>query len=65
MENVENNEKQYNGIDRTKFIENIKYTENELLKLQKQFDEGKIDKSQLSKEQIADLTKLYKEQVNE
>ena len=36
-----------------------------LLKLQKQFDNGEIDKSQLSKKQIADLTTLYKKQIND
>lgn len=50
------------------FMESIRNVENEetkLLKLQKQFDNKEIDKSQLSKEQIADLTALYKKQINE
>ena len=48
------------------FIESIRNVENEqtkLLKLQEQFDNRKIEKSQLSKEQIADLTALYKKQM--
>ena len=50
------------------FIESIRNVENEqtkLLKLQEQFDNRKIEKSQLSKEQIADLTALYKKQIND
>lgn len=50
------------------FIEYIRNVENEqtkLLKLQEQFDNRKIEKSQLSKEQIADLTALYKKQIND
>lgn len=50
------------------FIESIRNVEDEetkLLKLQKQFDNKKIDTSQLSKEQIADLTALYKKQIND
>ena len=35
------------------------------MKLQEQFDNRKIEKSQLSKEQIADLTALYKKQIND
>ena len=50
------------------FIESIRNVENEqtkLLKLQEQFDNRKFEKSQLSKEQIADLTALYKKQIND
>ena len=50
------------------FIESIRNVENEqtkLLKLQEQFDNRKIEKSQLSKEQIADLTALYKKEIND
>ena len=50
------------------FIESIRNVENEqtkLLKLQEQFDNRKIEKSQLSKEQIADLTALNKKQIND
>lgn len=50
------------------FIESIRNVENEqtkLLKLQEQFDNRKIEKSQLSKEQIANLTALYKKQIND
>ena len=50
------------------FIESIRNVENEqtkLLKLQEQFDNRKIEKSQLSKVQIADLTALYKKQIND
>ena len=50
------------------FIESIRNVENEQtksLKLQEQFDNRKIEKSQLSKEQIADLTALYKKQIND
>ena len=50
------------------FIESIRNVENEqtkLLKLQEQFDNRKIEKRQLSKEQIADLTALYKKQIND
>ena len=46
-------------------IRNIENEEIKLLKLQKQFDNREIDKSQLSKEQIADLTTLYKKQIGE
>ena len=46
-------------------IRNIEDEETKLLKLQKQFDNGEIDKSQLSKKQIADLTTLYKKQIND
>ena len=44
------------------FVEN---EQTKLLKLQEQFDNRKIEKSQLSKEQIADLTALYKKQIND
>ena len=50
------------------FMESIRNVENEetkLLKLQQQFDNREIDKSQLSKEQIANLTALYKKQIND
>lgn len=50
------------------FMESIRNVENEetkLLKLQKQFDNKEIDKSQLSKEQIAGLTALYRKQIND
>lgn len=66
--NIESNEKQANDIKKDTFLESIKNIENEetkLLKLQKQFDNGEIDKSQLSKEQIADLTDLYKKQISD
>ena len=46
-------------------IRNVEDEETKLLKLQKQFDNGEIDKSQLSKKQIADLTTLYKKQIND
>lgn len=50
------------------FMESIRDVENEetkLLKLQKQFDSGEIDRSALTKEQIADLTALYKKQISD
>lgn len=65
---IESNQKQVNDIKKDTFMESIKKIENEetkLLKLQKQFDNGEIDKSQLSKEQVADLTALYKKQIND
>lgn len=65
--NIDNNEIQINN-QRNAFIESIRNIENEetkLLKLQKQFDNREIDKSQLSKEQIVDLTTLYKKQISE
>mgnify|MGYP006970853645 FL=1 len=46
-------------------IRNVEDEETKLLKLQKQFDNGEIDKSQLSKKQIAGLTTLYKKQIND
>ena len=64
--NIENDEVQSNK-QKDGFIESIRNIENEetkLLKLQKQFDNGEIDKSQLSEEQIADLTNLYKKQIS-
>lgn len=66
--NRESNQKQANDIKKDTFMESIKNIENEetkLLKLQKQFDNGEIDKSQLSKEQVADLTALYKKQISD
>lgn len=65
--NIDNNEIQINN-QKNAFIESIRNIENEetkLLKLQKQFDNREIDKSQLSKEQIVDLTTLYKKQISE
>lgn len=65
--NIDNNEIQIN-TQKNAFMESIRNIENEetkLLKLQKQFDNRQIDKSQLSKEQIADLTTLYKKQIGE
>lgn len=64
---IENNEIQSNKL-KDAFMESIRNVENEetkLLKLQNQFDNREIDKSQLSKEQIADLTALYKNQISE
>lgn len=64
--NIENDEIQSNK-QKDAFKESIRNIENEktkLLKLQKQFDNGEIDKSQLSEEQIADLTNLYKKQIS-
>ena len=46
------------------YIRNIENEETKLLKLQKQFDNGEINKNQLSEEQIADLTALYKKQIS-
>ena len=66
--NIESNEKQANDIKKDTFLESIRNIENEetkLLKLQKQFDNGEIDKSQLSKEQVANLTALYKKQISD
>lgn len=66
--NIESNEKQANDIKKDTFMESIRNIENEetkLLKLQKQFDNGEIDKSQLSKEQVANLTALYKKQISD
>ena len=64
---IENNEIQSNKL-KDAFMESIRNVENEetkLLKLQNQFDNREIDKSQLSKEQIADLTALYKKQISD
>lgn len=66
--NIENNEIQSNNKQKDTFLESIRNIENEetkLLKLQNQFDNGEIDKSQLSKEQVANLTALYKKQIND
>lgn len=64
--NEENYEVQSNK-QKDSFVEYIRNIENEetkLLKLQKQFDNGEINKNQLSEEQIADLTALYKKQIS-
>ena len=64
---IENNEIQSNKR-KDAFIESISNVENEetkLLKLQNQFDNREINKSQLSKEQIADLIALYKKQISD
>lgn len=66
--NIENNEIQSNNKQKDTFLESIRNIENEktmLLKLQKQFDNGEIDKIQLSKEQVANLKALYKKQIND
>lgn len=68
IETVKINEIQINTIQKNSFMESIRNIENDetrLLKLQKQFDNGEIDKSQLSKEQVADLTALYKKQISD
>ena len=65
--NIENDEVQSNK-QKNAFIESIKNIENEetqLLKLQKQFDNGEINKNELSEKQIADLTALYKKQISD
>lgn len=67
IENIKTNEIQSNIKQKDTFIETIRNIENDetkLLKLQEQFDNGEIDKSQLSNKQIADLTGLYKKQIN-
>ena len=64
---TQNNDVQTNKRQKDDFMKSIKNVENKetkLLKLQKQFDNREIDKSQLSKEQIADLTALYKKQIS-
>ena len=64
---IENNEIQSNKL-KDAFMESIRNVENEetkLLKLQNQFDNREINKSQLSKEQIADLIALYKKQISD
>lgn len=64
--NEENYEVQSNK-QKDSFVEYIRNIENEetkLLKLQKQFDNGEINKNQLSEEQIVDLTALYKKQIS-
>lgn len=68
VEAIKTNEIQSNIKQKNDFIETIRNIENDetrLLKLQKQFDNGEIDRSQLSKEQILKLTELYKKQIND
>ena len=65
---MKNNDVQTNNRQKDDFMESIRNIENEeikLLKLQKQFDNKEIDKSQLSKEQITNLTALYKKQISD
>ena len=66
LENVKENEETSINTPKNNFIEEVRDIENDetrLLKLQKQFDNGEIDKSQLSEEQIDKLIELYKEQI--
>lgn len=68
IHHIEPNKIQNNSNQKESFIESIRNIENDetkLLKLQKQFDNYEIEKSELSKEQIADLTELYKKQIND
>ena len=67
-ETAQTAENQSSSIQKDTFMESIRNIENEetkLLKLQKQFDNREIDKNQLSKKQIADLTELYKKQISD
>lgn len=68
IDTIDNNEMETSINQKTAFMESIRNVENEetkLLKLQKQFDSGEIDRSALTKEQIADLTALYKKQISD
>ena len=68
VENIKDNAVQSNMKQKDDFIETLRNIENDetkLLKLQKQFDNGEIDRNQLSEEQIAKLTELYKKQIND
>lgn len=68
VETIKDNAIQPNIKQKDDFIEtliNIENDETKLLKLQKQFDNGEIDRNQLSEEQIAKLTELYKKQIND
>jgi len=47
------------------YIKNTKNEENEVLKLQKQYEMSKANKIQLTSEQILALSVLYKKQINE
>ena len=68
VETIKDNAIQPNIKQKDDFIETLRNIENDetkLLKLQKQFDNGEIDRNQLSEEQIAKLTELYKKQIND
>ena len=68
VETIKDNVVQPNMKQKDDFIEILRNVENDetrLLKLQKQFDNGEIDRNQLSEEQIAKLTELYKKQIND
>ena len=68
VETIKDNAIQPNINQKDDFIETLRNIENDetkLLKLQKQFDNGEIDRNQLSEEQIAKLTELYKKQIND
>lgn len=68
VETIKDNAIQPNIKQKDDFIETLRNIENDetkLLKLQRQFDNNEIDRSQLSEEQIAKLTELYKKQIND
>ena len=68
VDSIKDNAEQPNINSKDDFIETLRNIENDetkLLKLQKQFDNGEIDRSQLSEEQITRLTELYKKQIND
>lgn len=68
IDTIDNNEMKTNINQKTAFIDSIRNIENDetkLLQLQKQFDRGEIDRSDLTEEQVANLTALYKKQIND